>query len=152
MKRYLRASCLVAGLLVLPNVSLAGVFDDVNCGLNSLLGGNACEIEKINEFQEEKQGEWMRGSITAMEAVKAIVEFHRRLTPLNNYDKELYSYYVQVAQACDAGKIPKERGLYLMTKKDNEIGERIRANQPPIRQPLKCTSERFGSTITTNCE
>lgn len=152
MKRYLRVSCVGAGLLLAVNISTAGVLDEVNCGLNSLLGGNACEIQQVNEFQAEKQDEWMRGGITAMDSVKAIIEFHRKLTPLNSYDRELYSYYLQVAQACDAGKIPKERGLYLMTKKDNEIGERMRANQPPVRQPLKCTSERFGSTITTNCE
>jgi hypothetical protein len=124
----------------------------MNCGLNSLLGGNACEIEKINEFQREKQGEWMRGSITAMQAVRELVRFHQSLTPIDNYNKELYLYYVQVAQVCDAGKITKQQGLYLMTKKDIEISERIQARQPPIHRPLTCTSERSGATITTRCE
>lgn len=152
MKASARKVTIAIALLLATGSSWAGVLGELNCGLNTLLGGNACEIEKVNQFQEEKQSEWMRGRITAMEAVKAIVEYHQSLTSINRYDKELYMYYVQVARACDSGQIPKERGLYLMTKKDNEISERMRANQPPENRPLRCTSQRFGGTITTTCE
>lgn len=151
MKFIMKMKVLGFCLLLASCASLDDLLGDLNCGLNSLLGGSACEIQKINELQERKRAEWMRGDITATEAVRAIVEYHQSLLPIDSYNKELYLYYVQVARVCDAGRITKEQGLYLMTKKENEIGERIQARQPPVHRPLTCTSERQGSRIVTNC-
>lgn len=90
--------------------------------------------------------------MTATEMVKSVMNYHRSLTQINNYDKELYMYNLQVAQVCDAEKISKEEGLYLMTKKENELSERARANQPSPNRRLTCVSNSFGGQITTKCE
>ncbi len=94
----------------------------------------------------------MTGSITATQMVNSVINFHKRLTQIDGYNKELYLYNLQVAQVCDAGKITKEAGLYLMTKKENELGERIQASQPPLNRPLNCVSQSFGGQTTTTCQ
>lgn len=133
-------------------MAFAGPFDDLNCSLDSLMGGNCSEIARINKFQEQQQQIWLNGKITGTEMVKSVIDYHRRLTTINNYDKELYLYNLQVAQVCDAGKISKEEGLYLMTKKENELNDRIQANLPPPNRRLNCVSQAFGSQITTQCQ
>lgn len=138
-------------LSITSTLSVAGPLDDINCGLNSLLGGNCPEISRINKYQEQRQSEWMSGRISATEMVQSIIEFHKSLTPIDSYNRELYSYSLQVARVCDSGKITKDEGLYLMTRKENEINERIQARLPPPTQQLICTSESFGGRITTRC-
>ena len=142
---------ILVSIIAVP-AKAGSLLGDINCGLNSLLGGNCSEIERINEYQEKKQAEWLAGSITGVQMVKSIVEFHKSLTPIDRYNKELYLYYFQVAQACDAGKISKKQGLYLMAKKDNEVQERINAGQPPPSHSFTCASETFAGTTTTKCQ
>lgn len=132
--------------------SIAGAFEDLDCTLNSMLGGDCSEIARINKYQDQQQQSWLNGGMSATDMVKSVINFHRRLTSIDNYDKELYMYNLQVAQVCDAGKISKEEGLYLMTKKENELTERARANQPPPNRRLTCVSESFGGQVTTKCQ
>ncbi|MDP2442491.1 hypothetical protein [Rhodoferax sp.] len=141
-----------AAILGFSLPSTAGGIEDLNCSLNSLLGGDCTEIARINKFQDQQQQSWINGGMTATEMVKSVMNYHRSLTPINNYDKELYMYNLQVAQVCDAGKISKEEGLYLMTKKENELSERAQANQPPPNRRLTCVSQSFGGQITTKCD
>ena len=159
MKNYLSRILLIGILWVLnPSLSTAGLLDDLSCELTSLLGSNCAEIAKMNEtiakinaFQDEQQGQWIKGAMTATQMVRSVVDFHRGLMPINSYDKELYAYNLQVAQVCDANKISKEQGLYLMTKKENELNERIQARMPPPNRSLTCTSRSYGGTTTTSC-
>jgi hypothetical protein len=139
-------SCLLTFGIISP------AFADLNCSINSLLGSNCLEIEKINQFQEKQQQAWLNGEMNATEMVNSIVNYHRSLTEISIYDKELYLYDRQVARVCDAGKISKEEGLYLMTMKENELGERMQSRQPPQNRPLTCRSETFGGTTTTKCQ
>lgn len=132
--------------------SMAGGLEDLNCTIDSLFGGNCSEIQRVNQFQDQQQQVWMSGSLTATDMMKSIMNFHRSLMPINRYDKELYMYNLQVAQVCDAGKISKEQGLYLMTKKENELSDRALANQPPPNRQLTCVSESFGGQVTTKCK
>ena len=141
-----------AALLGFSLPSTAGGIEDLNCSLNSLLGGDCSEIARINKFQDQQQQTWLNGRLSATDMVKSVINYHRSLTSINNYDKELYMYNLQVAQVCDAGKISKEEGLYLMTKKENELSERAQANQPPPNRRLTCVSESFGGQITTKCQ
>ncbi len=130
----------------------SGTLEDLDCTLNSLLGGDCSEIARINKFQDQQQQIWLSGGLSATDMVKSVINYHRSLTSINNYDKELYMYNLQVAQVCDAGKISKEEGLYLMTKKENELSERVQANQPPPNRRLTCVSQSFGGQITTKCQ
>jgi hypothetical protein len=141
-----------AALLGFSLPTTAGGIEDLNCSLNSLLGGDCSEIARINKFQDQQQQTWLNGGLSATDMVKSVINHHRSLTAINNYDKELYMYNLQVAQVCDAGKISKEEGLYLMTKKENELSERAQANQPPPNRRLTCVSESFGGQITTKCQ
>ena len=150
-QRLIYSAIIFALILALP-ARAGSLLGDINCGLDSLLGGNCSEIERINDYQEKKQSEWLAGAITGIEMVKSIVEFHKKLTPIDRYNKELYLYYFQVAQACDARKITKEQGLYLMARKDNEVQERINAGQPPPSHSFTCTSETIAGTTTTKCQ
>jgi len=141
-----------AALLGFSLPTTAGGIEDLNCSLNSLLGGDCSEIARINKFQDQQQQTWLNGGLSATDMVKSVINYHQSLTAINNYDKELYMYNLQVAQVCDAGKISKEEGLYLMTKKENELSERAQANQPPPNRRLTCVSESFGGQITTKCQ
>ena len=129
----------------------SGLMDNINCGLNTLLGGDCQAIQRINAYQEEEQQRWMDGEVSATQSVRNIIAFHKSIIPIDSYNRELYMYNLQVAKACDDSLISKERGLYLMTNKENQLAERIRANQPPQRVPLHCNSTRSGDQITTNC-
>ena len=139
--------------LLAPHYAEAGsLIQDLNCELNSLLGGNCSEIDQVNQYQDEQQAEWLAGKITAVEMIRNIVTYHRKLTPIDNYNKELYLYNFQVAQACDASKISKEQGLYFMTKKENDIQGLRNTRQPPQNRPFTCVTETFGGTTTTKCQ
>lgn len=153
MKNRLAEWVLLSTLLMAANSSsIAGGIEDLNCTINSLFGSSCSEIQKINQFQDQQQQAWISGAMNATDMVKSIINFHRSLTPINSYDKELYMYDLQVAKVSDAGKITKEEGLYLMTKKENELNERFQANQPPPNRQLTCVSESFGGQVTTKCK
>lgn len=112
----------------------ADVVDDIDCAAEALIGWladtNSCAIRKVNAFQQERYNDWLRGEISATDAVRETVKFHESQTKISVYDKELYLYNYQVAQAFDAGKITKQRAYYLMTAKENELNDRARASQP----------------------
>ena len=152
MRNKLAALLLGTAILGLSLPSTAVGIEDLNCSLNSLLGGNCTEISRINKFQDQQQQIWISGRMSATAMVKSVINFHRSLTSINSYDKELYMYTLQVAQVCDDGRISKEEGLYLMTKKENELSERIQSNQLPPNRRLTCTSESFGGQVTTKCQ
>lgn len=150
--RFAGPFCLSALLMGLMSPSIAGGIDDLNCTINSIFGSDCSEIQRINKFQDQQQQAWINGSLSATDMVNSIINFHRSLTSINSYDKELYMYNLQVARVCDAKKITKEEGLYLMAKKENELTERVQANQPPPNRQLACVSESFGSQVTTKCK
>lgn len=150
MKNQFAIAPIVAALFSgILTPSFAG---DIDCVANSLLGGNCLAIERVNKFQEKQQAAWMAGTISATDMVKSVVEYHKSQTSVDSYNSELYIYSLQVANVCDTGKISKQEGLYLMSKKENELGERIRANQPPPNRPLTCVSETVGSQVITKCK
>ena len=144
--------CTCLSLFTARHAHAGGLTQDLNCELNSILGGNCSEIERINQYQEKKQAEWLAGSTTAVDMIRSIVAYHQKLTPIDSYNKELYLYNLQVAQACDSGKISKEQGLYFMTKKENEIQYLQSSKQPPLNRPFTCVTETFGGTTTTKCQ
>lgn len=80
------------------------------------------------------------------------MNYHRSLMPINSYDMELYMYSFQVVKVTDAGTIDKFEGMLLISKKENELSDRIAARQPPPNRSLRCKSETFGGTTTTKCE
>lgn len=155
MKKIARTLALVFCLAASQSV-VADVVEDMDCAAEALIGWlantNSCAIRKVNAFQQERYKEWANGQISATEAVRETVKFHESQTQISGYDKELYLYNFQVAQACDAGKITKQRAYYLMTAKENEMNDRARANQPPRKPTFSCKSTRFGNTIQTDCE
>ena len=159
MTNYFRKGAIGYAMGLLSCVAMAGAVDDLNCQINSLTGGNCLEIRKINEaitrinqYSEEQDTAWMAGNITATQMVRNVIDFHKSLLQLNGYDRERYSYNLQVAEASDSGKISKDRASYLMEHKSNEINERVQARQPPANRPFTCKSQSFGGVITTKCE
>ncbi|MDD5240586.1 MAG: hypothetical protein PHG47_02570 [Sulfuricella sp.] len=161
MQIYFKKSVIILAVLLHHSVAHAGLFDglnDMTCGLNSLLGGN-CEaikeyndkVNEVNSYEEQMQEEWLHGNITGMEMIKRTFDFHKERLEITSYNKEYYLYAAQVAQACDTGKISKDQGLYLITKRDNEISQLVRSSQPVQRRPLNCISRRSGSQVYTDC-
>lgn len=174
MKRLLLVSCL--GFL--SSSVYAGLLDDAACGLDSMLGGNCEEVRtynaevreynkkvaEINAYEKEAQERWMNGEIKALEMLKQVYEYHNARIGIGADAREYYLYAAQVAKACDAGTVEKEKGLYLIIKKDNEIVERSRARQDReatrsaaeraaanSRQSRNCTTRMWGNELHTYC-
>lgn len=126
--------------------------NSIDCSINALLGGDCLKIQRINKYQDQQRQAWLAGSITGYESVNSVMNYHRSLMPINSYDMELYMYSFQVVKVTDAGTIDKFEGMLLISKKENELSDRIAARQPPPNRSLRCKSETFGGTTTTKCE
>ncbi|MRR51697.1 MAG: hypothetical protein EG825_12425 [Rhodocyclaceae bacterium] len=174
MKKLLLAMCVE----FLSSYVYAGFLDDAACGLDSLLGGNCEEVRaynsevrdynrkaaEINTYEKESQERWMNGEMTAIEMLKQVYEYHNMQIGISADAREYYLYAAQVAKACDAGTLEKEKGLYSIIKKDNEISERVRTrrDREATRNAAEraatntgrsrtCTTRRWGNELHTYC-
>lgn len=156
MKKLVLVLLVISCVLGVNSARADDLVDDIDCAAEALIGWlagtNSCAIRKVNAFQRERYKEWAKGEISATDAIRQTVKFHESQTQISGYDKELYLYNFQVAQACDAGKITKQRAYYLMTAKENDMNDRARANQPPRQPKFNCTSRAFGNSIETECQ
>lgn len=150
--------------VILTNLA---AINSANAGFADILGDVACSLKpsclpnKVNQFQEETLQQWMDGDLTAKQAVDNIVEFHGSLYAIAGSDKELYRYYYYIARECDSSRMSKEEGLYLMTKKDNELNEKSRAQRAQAEEQqqeyerrnkgINCTTTYWNGVANTSC-
>ena len=131
------------------------LLNNVDCLAASLLGGNCLDYrrreDKINDYSETQEMEWVKGNITARSYVSSVRSFHQNFIQLDTYTTEGYLFEEKVAGLFDAGKMSISDARYLMEKNSNQIAERRQARQPVASIQFTCTSSSLGGVFTTNC-